>query len=231
MNVTAGAAIDLVLNAAGSTVNFTDTFWTQSHTWPVMTASNKAGDFTLGTVTTDAGNRPAGDYGTFTLQQSATAVAVIFTPNSPVVTSPTDLWRQSHFGAEWNNPAISGDAIDGDNDGLSNLLEYALGSDPNAADAAAAPQVSIAANKLRIAFHRNTDAADITLSVVAADDLAGPWSTIATSTNGEPFTAVASGATVEEQGAPPLKSVQAEDIYLIPDPAHPKRFMRLQVQR
>jgi autotransporter-associated beta strand protein len=231
VNVTAGAVIDLVLNGAGSAVNFTDTFWTQTHTWNVMSASNKTGDFTLGTITTDAGSRPAGDYGTFTLQQSATAVSVVFTPTPPVITSPTELWRQAHFGTEWNNPAISGDAIDGDKDGLNNLLEYALGSDPNVSNTSDSPQVSQAGNKLRIAFHRNTEASDITISVVASDSLAGPWTAIATSTNGAAFSAVAAGATVQEQGTPPLKSVQAEDIYLIPDPAHPKRFMRLEVQR
>jgi len=231
VNVIAGAVIDLVLNGAGSAVNFTDPFWTQSHTWSVMSASNKTGDFTLGTITPDAGARPAGDYGTFTLQQSATSVSVVFTPTPPVVTSPTDAWRQSHFGAEWNNPAISGDAIDGDKDGLNNLLEYALGSNPNESDASDSPQVSQASNKLRIAFHRNTEASDITIAVVASDSLAGPWTAIATSTNGAAFAAVAAGATVQEQGTPPLKSVQAEDIYLIPDPEHPKRFMRVEVQR
>ncbi|MEK7951415.1 autotransporter-associated beta strand repeat-containing protein [Luteolibacter soli] len=230
VNVTAGAVIDLVLNGAGSTVNFTDTFWTQQRIWNVMSASNKTGDFTLGTVTTDAGSRPAGDYGTFSLQQSATSVSIVFTPTPPVVTSPTDLWRQANFGAQWTNPAISGDDIDGDKDGLNNLLEYALGSDPNNADASIAPQASQVGNKLRIAFHRNTEASDITITVVAADQLAGPWTAIATSTNGAAFVPVA-GATVQEQGNPPLKSVQAEDIYLIPDPAHPKRFLQLEVHR
>jgi autotransporter-associated beta strand protein len=228
VNVTTGAVVNLTLNAAGSTVNFTDSFWTQPRTWNVMSSSNKSGNFTLGTITTDAGGRPVGGYGTFSLQQSATAVSVVFTPNA---TSPTDLWRQTHFGAQWNNPSVSGDTVDGDKDGLDNLLEYALGSDPNSTDPSVSPQVSTVGNRLRINFHRNVSASDITISVVAADDLAGPWTTIATSTNGETFAAVAAGATIQEQGTPPLKSVQAEDIYLIPDLAHPKRFMRVEVHR
>ncbi|MCW1925806.1 autotransporter-associated beta strand repeat-containing protein [Luteolibacter arcticus] len=231
VNVTTGAVIDLILNAAGSTVNFTDSFWTQPHTWNMLSGSNKTGDFALGTITTDPGGRAVVDYGTFTFQQSATAVSVVFTPNSEVGTSPTDLWRQTHFGAEWDNPAVSGDTLDGDKDGLPNLVEYALGSDPNDSDTTVSPQVSQVGNKLRIAFRRNTAADDITISVVAADDLAGSWTPIATSTNGEPFAAVAAGATVQETGEPPLKSVQAEDIHLIPDPDHPKRFMRVEVHR
>lgn len=37
-----------MLNGAGSTVNFTDGFWSQPRTWNVMGASNKTGDFALG---------------------------------------------------------------------------------------------------------------------------------------------------------------------------------------
>jgi autotransporter-associated beta strand protein len=231
VSVTAGAVIDLILNGPSSTVNLADTFWTQSHTWNVINASNKTGDFALGTITADSGGRPVGDYGTFSIEQTGAAVSIVFTPTSTVVTSPTDAWRQANFGAQWNDPAISGDHIDGDKDGMNNLLEYALGSNPNAPDAAAAPQVSTVANKLRISFHRNTEAADITISVLAADDLVGPWATIATSTNGEAFVPVAAGASVQEQDAPPLKAVQAEDIYLIPDSTHPKRFMRVDAHR
>ena len=44
--------------------------------------------------------------------------------------SPLETWRAAHFGADTNNPAISGDLADPDGDGLQNLLEYALDADP-----------------------------------------------------------------------------------------------------
>jgi autotransporter-associated beta strand protein len=225
VSVTSGALVDLVLNASGSAVNFNNAFWTQSHTWVLMTSSAKSGDFSLGSITGDANGVPITAYGSFSLQQSATATSVVYTP------SPTALWRQANFAGNWNNAAVSGDDVDGDKDGLSNLLEYALGSDPNASTAASAPQVSVTGNKLRITFQRNTAASDIQLIVTASDSLSGPWTPIASSVNGAAFTVLAAGATVQEQGSSTLRTVQAEDIYIIPDPAHPKRFMRLEVQR
>ena len=225
VTVAAGAMIDLVLNAAGSTVNFTDSFWSQSRTWNVMSCANKAGDFTLGTVTGDAAGRPVSNYGTLSLQQNATTVSLVFTPYTP-----TELWRQANFGANWNNPAISGDTVDGDRDGLSNLLEYALGTDPNLSSATSAPQVSTPTGKLRITFTRNTAASDVGLFVMAADDLSATWADIASSINGAAFIPTV-GAAVNESGTGNPRTVQATDIYLTNDPAHPRRFMRLEVRR
>ena len=229
VTVASGALIDLVLNGAGSMVNFTDAFWTQSHSWNLMNCSAKSGDFTLGTITTDAGGRVAADYGVFSLQQAVTGITVNFAPNSSA--SPTETWRQANFGEEWDNPLVSGDVIDGDFDGMPNLLEYALGTNPNVADAALSPQVSTAPNKLRISFTRNTAASDIVLTVVAADNLAGEWTEIARSVEGGAFTPVLAGATVSESGEGAIRDVQATDVYLVSDPAHPRRFMRLVVAR
>ena len=228
VTVTAGAAIDFILNAAGSTVNFTDPFWGQSRTWNVMTCSGKTGDFTLGTVTGDAGGRLLSNYGTLALQQGTTSASLVFTPYTP-----TELWRQANFGINWDNPAISGDGVDGDGDGLSNLLEYGLGSNPNTSSAGSAPQVSTDAGKLKITFARNTAASDVTLAVVASDELETTWTDVALSVNGAAFstTPAGAGASVSESGAGEIKSVQATDIYLMSDPAHPRRFIRLEVRR
>lgn len=226
VNVAAGAALDFVLNGAGSTVNFTDIFWSQPRTWAVMSGTAITGTFSLGSVSADSGGRSASDYGTFALQQSATAVNLTYTP-----LTPTELWRRANFGADWSNPAISGDAVDGDADGLSNLLEYALGSDPNTSDVAVAPQVSIKDGKLKIAFNRNTAASDVILIVTAADDPGGAWNEIARSTGGAPFTVTAEGATVSETGTGLLRAVRSSDVYFTTDTAHPKRFLRLEVMR
>jgi len=226
VTVTSGAVLDVRFNAPGGTVNFTDAFWGQQRTWTVLSASTKAGRFSLGTVSGDSAGRPVSDFGTLALNQEATSVALVFTPYTP-----TEIWRREHFGADWTNLAISGDDVDGDKDGLTNLIEYALGSDPKAFNALAAPQVATEGGKLQIAFTRNTAASDLVLSVLAADDLAGLWTEIARSSGGTPFEIKVAGAGVSEQGTGALRSVKATDIYLMVDPAHPRRFLRLAVSR
>ena len=144
--------------------------------------------------------------------------------------TPSENWRFTNFGTT-NNTGNAADTSDPDRDGLNNLLEYALGSNPNSNAASAAPEVSTATGKLKLAFTRNTDATDLILSVIAADSLTGPWSEIARSSNGAAFTAIAPGALVSEPGAGTVRNVETTDIILISDPAHPKRFMRLEVRR
>ncbi len=52
--------------------------------------------------------------------------------------SPIETWRLLHFGEDFENPAIAGDDADPDGDGLSNLVEYALGLDPKSPSASPA---------------------------------------------------------------------------------------------
>ncbi|MCL5278567.1 MAG: putative Ig domain-containing protein [Planctomycetes bacterium] len=58
---------------------------------------------------------------------SATLTLTV-TPNPPVV--PIEAWRALHFGASQTNAEIAGDSADPDGDGVSNLQEYANGTDP-----------------------------------------------------------------------------------------------------
>ena len=143
--------------------------------------------------------------------------------------SPSQSWRQTYFGTISNTGNAANDA-DPDGDGLLNLIEYALGSDPNHWNAAAAPQVSTVGPRLAITFTRNTAASDVTLSVMWTDDLAGSWTELARSTNGASFTVITSGATVSETGSGATRTVEVHDLYDVADPEHPMRFLRLKVQ-
>lgn len=225
VTIASGAKIDLILNASGSSVALNNSFWTQSRSWTFLTGSSVTGSFSIGTVSTDPGGRSVSNYGTLSLQQNATSATLVFTPYTP-----SETWRLANFGST-SNTGNAADTEDPDKDGLNNLLEYALGSNPNGNSATAAPQVSTATGKLKIVFTRNTAASDLTISVIAADSLAGPWTEIARSTNGAAFTAIAPGALVSEAGAGAVRNVESTDIVLITDPAHPKRFMRLEVER
>ena len=225
VSVANGAKLDVSFAAPGSGVAFNDAFWTRARSWTLLTGSSVVGNFTLNTFTNDPSGRALADYGTLALQQNGTSVTLLFTP----LHTPFELWCQTYFGADWDNPAVAGDPVDGDRDGLVNLMEYALGTDPRIADPGVL-QGSTDGGKLGISFTRNTAAADLTISVKAADDLSSTWTEIARSENGAAFTATAPGASVNESGGGAIKSVQATDIHLTNDPDHPKRFMRVTAQ-
>ena len=229
VSVAPGATIDLVFDTPGSVVRFNDTFWTEPRAWTLVTATSLSGSFSLGTVGADTDGRPAGNHGVFTLEQTGSTVELHFTPHA---TSPLDSWRQANFGDDWDNPAIAGDLADPDNDGLANLIEYALGTDPNHHAADAAPRVAIEDDKLVITFTRNPAAGDVTISVMAADAPdTGNWTEIARSSNGEAMVAQADGVVVSEHGDDTIITVEVTDKYLISDPEHPRRFLRLSVAR
>jgi hypothetical protein len=95
--------------------------------------------------------------------------------------SPLEQWRQTAFGS----PADSGagaDAADPDHDGLPNLIEYALGTDPRQPDAASPLTFGLAGDHLVMSFHRIADPS-LTYAVEATDSLVpAGWSPIWSST-------------------------------------------------
>ena len=76
--VGSGAAINLVFNAAGSTVDFSSSFWAANHSWPVLTCSSMSGTFALGSISQDGFGNSIAPYGTFYLQQTATGVTLFY---------------------------------------------------------------------------------------------------------------------------------------------------------
>ena len=142
-----------------------------------------------------------------------------------------ESWRQQYFGT----PANTGNAAntaDPNKNGIVNFLEYALGGDPvgGTAGVSILPQPGIGAtNRLQITLTRYLNRNDITLTAQAADSLNGPWSNLARSINGNPFTLLDPGTTVSETGTGNTRTVTLTDLYPVNDPAHPLRFMRLEV--
>ena len=107
----AGAKIDITLNAAGSTVNFTDAFWDTARTWSLITCTSRTGTFALGTITADAGARVFSNYGTFALGHTSTAVTLTWTPHTA-----RENWRLTHFGTV-QNTGTAADTADPNKDG------------------------------------------------------------------------------------------------------------------
>jgi hypothetical protein len=125
--------------------------------------------------------------------------------------SALQSWRLTHFGTI-SNSGSAADAADPDGDGRSNLLEYAIGGDPNATDAGSAAVLGKTADgtRLTLTFTRIADSS-LTYTVQASNNLTLPWTDIWSST----------GAANTAGGV------------IVPDTAdisvNPKRFLRLKV--
>ena len=83
------------------------------------------------------------------------------------------------------------DLDDGDSDGIRNLAEYGLNllpETPDAAPLAVTRFIYAEGERMRMFIQREPAHNDVTIEVRAADSPAGPWTVIATSTLGAPFT-------------------------------------------
>lgn len=124
--------------------------------------------------------------------------------------SPLEQWRQTAFGSPANS-GTGADAADPDGDGLPNLLEYALGTQPSQPTAGPAIATSLVGDHLVMAFNRIADPA-LTYTVEAATSLVPPnWSPIWSSTG-------ANNTSGQVEVADPVTTTGA-----------PVRFLRLSV--
>ena len=97
--------------------------------------------------------------------------SLVVVSDGGVAPAPIDAWRTAKFGADAGQPAVAGDLADPDGDGLLNLLEYALGSDPRTGSATALPRAELTAGTLTMTYPRNAAATDVALTVESADAL------------------------------------------------------------
>ncbi len=155
--------------------------------------------FTLGAATGGAGISPG----------NASTVLTI-TDDDPPLPDAFAVWRGLHFPGT-ADPAITGPHADPDNDGLENLVEYALGSDPNLPDPAPAPGASSGGDTLGMVWRQSTTAADVLIEPQWSGDLVTWEST------GLTVTTTASGEGWVEKRA------------TLPSADHPRAGMRLLV--
>ena len=181
-------------------------------------------------------NQPAGTNPTvFLTLSNATGGAYLATQSTAILTiieTPYGLWKFNHFATNANNPAISGDAADPDNDGIPNILEYAFGSDPNSADTNRPVTGAIVSNYFQLQFNRNTAATGMTYSADTTPAFGAAWSNLVTYVPGTGWVTNIPGSTVTESdptGSPPDEHVQVT----VTDPAgivSSNSFYRLNVQ-
>lgn len=132
-------------------------------------------------------------------------------------------WKNVQFGANAANPAIAGNTMDPDNDGVANLAEYALGGNPGINTPQILPVANVSGDRLQIAFPRLAPT-DVTYVVQSSADLA-TWTPIATfAAAGDAWTGP---ATVTETASGPTRNVIVQDTADISTST--RRFLRLHI--
>jgi autotransporter-associated beta strand protein len=148
-----------------------------------------------------------------------------------ITPTPWQAWQLANFPADVNNPAIVGDLVDAEGDGIVNLFEYAFGGNPTLGGQTPLPQSDILGDRLAIIFTRVVANTDSTIVVQGADHPAGPWTDLASSVNGAATSPLDVAVTVTETGVGPTRTVEVRDLYFIGNPLHPARFLRVEVRR
>ena len=133
-----------------------------------------------------------------------------------ILDKPMDAWRFATFtAAQLANPAISGDSADPDNDGISNLAEYALGLDPFVSNPAPTSSSLDATGHVTLTYTSRRSATDVTIFAEGSTDLR-TWSNAAN---------MVEEVSRLQQGALDLVTVR-----LVPSPT-PNGFLRVRVTR
>lgn len=133
-----------------------------------------AGAYGSGSLTLDGGGIWSGLVGTGAFRfEESTGVLTVSAPLTAV-----DFWRYDTFPGSTAASGPGANGGDPDGDGVSNLLEYAFGSQATTSDLAQAPAYAVAnvggQNYLTVSFRRALSATDVTLGVQASGD-ASTW--------------------------------------------------------
>ena len=135
---------------------------------------------------------------------------------------PASQWKIDHFG-DANAPDLG----DPDNDGIANILEYALVLNPIESSTTPPPSRVIFPEgpRLSLWITRDPQRSDITIEVQAAPAPDGPWMTVASSSNGSFF--VGAGYVAGEVPGNAVRTVQIKDSAAAA--SGQTRFMRIKV--
>ena len=166
----------IIKDAAGNTV----TSSSAAITMTVSSGATTVGTTTLNAVAGVATFSNIGVSGTagaaYTLTFASpglTAATQSITPTA--VASAATIWKQNHFSSHANDELIAGDHADPDKDGVENLLERALGLDPNRASVHGLPSISwteIDGQKyLTLTVTKSSAASDLNFKVGVSSDL------------------------------------------------------------
>lgn len=132
--------------------------------------------------------------------------------------TPIETWRQQHFGSPENTGQGADENIVA-NDGVTNLMKYALGINPFTTGVGSMPTFNRQSGLLSLTFTRRRDATDIIYRVEGSSDPTADWTTLYSSALTPYEGGQNESAPVTVSDSPPNGSTP------------PKRFMRLKVSR
>jgi hypothetical protein len=89
---------------------------------------------------------------------------------APAPFSAQETWRKHNFGTEGDAGPAADDA-DPDGDGRSNLLEFAVDTDPRSADTASVLETSLLSGRVALSFFRRDEAAALVYQIEKSTDL------------------------------------------------------------
>ena len=120
---------------------------------------------------------------------------------------PYDQWRANSFTqAERTNPAVSGNAIDIETDGIPNLLEYALVLDPHSPDAPFSSSMVVAGGETKwmLTFQHDPARNDVDLELERSPALQeAVWGPLVRVLGGSPVELLNGTALIQESGGNP----------------------------
>jgi hypothetical protein len=186
-------------------------------TFTVLTASSLSGTFSnvsLPSIWTGLG---------WQVQYSANPGFVTLTVTGRAMLANYDLY------ASYHNLGANSDLNDPNNNGIPNLMEYALGRDPTSAAYRAATSHGRSNGWFQIQFTRNTDATNLAYHVEAATYLTGggDWSCILSNINAGGWF----GPAVDSHSESALTDGVVQVIVTDTASAATNRFLRLRVTR
>jgi hypothetical protein len=128
-------------------------------------------------LTYDAPATPGSTSFTFQVEDDGVGSNLDLTPNTMTihVVSHSDFWRHTHFGST-SNSGNGDDLADPDDDGIPNLLEYALGLHPGQNSAGQMPQAVRSGGDLVYTFTEPAGVTGITYNAEWSETLqTGSW--------------------------------------------------------
>jgi hypothetical protein len=138
--------------------------------------------------------------------------------------SPLLAWREFHF----ETTADTGEAAnlaDADDDGLDNLIEYALLSSPTVPNPSPFTLAGLPGS-ITLSLGRDPSRDDVSVFIESTDSLTGAWSDVASSRDGGAFTSLSSEISIQEYGGNPV----AVEVTLTTAGGPPARFFRVRVE-
>ncbi len=197
----------LVIAQAAATITFTGTTQTYDGSAKAVTATTSPAGLTVSLTYNGSSSAPS-NFGSYTVAATITDTNYTGTQTGTLLIQgqSSSAWKSQHFTAGQISSGIAADNADPDGDGLKNLAEYAMGTDPLAWNAA--PQPTHDANGLTLIFTRPKGLPDVSYTAESTDTL-GSWSPV----------------TLEVITDGPVQTVRARDTLATGNPN--RRFMHL----